>query len=352
MSNRLLYFLFAYSLLALFLLANTAAADQAIDEMATAAQRLLDSLDEAQRSKVVYEVISDERQNWHFLPDKNIKPGGVRYGLSIKQMTEEQRLLTHALVSTGLSHKGYLTAMTIVSLEQILHDFEGSPIRDPELYYLTIFGKPDSAEAWGWRFEGHHLSINVSIVGGKLVAVTPSFFGSNPANVLEGSRKGLRTLAGEELLARELVKSLSDEQRTAAVLSDAAPDDILTSESRKVDVGEFTPPQGIAGKQLNEAQRELLLALVEVYARRFRPEFVAQLDARSDLFDLDAMHFAWAGGLEEGQGHYYRIQTAQFLIEYDNTQNNANHVHSVWRDFDGDFGADLLREHYEAHHAK
>ena len=184
------------------------------------------------------------------------------------------------------------------------------------------------------------------------MAVTPSFFGSNPANVSQGPRQGLRTFAAEELLARELVKSLSDEQRMAAVLNDVAPNDILTRESRKVNADKFTPPQGIAGKQLSDAQRELLLALVQVYAQRFRPEFVAQIDARSDLFNVDAMHFAWAGGLQEGEGHYYRIQTPQFLIEYDNTQNNANHVHAVWRDFDGDFGAGLIAEHYEEHHAK
>ncbi|MCA9230790.1 MAG: DUF3500 domain-containing protein [Planctomycetales bacterium] len=341
-----------FNLLLLFSFAKLATAEQSIDEMAMAAERLLNSLDEGQRGKAVFEVISEERQNWHFLPDSGIKPDGLRKGLPIKDMTEEQRILAHALVSTGLSHKGYLTAMTILSLEKILRDLEGNQIRDPELYYLSVFGKPGDAKAWGWRFEGHHLSINVSIVDGKLVAVTPSFFGSNPAHVSDGPRQGLRTLSGEESLARELVKSLSEEQQTAAVLSDEAPKDILTMESRKVSADAFTPPQGIAGKQLNDSQRELLLALVQVYAQRFRPEFVTQIAARSDLFDVDAMHFAWAGGLQEGEGHYYRIQTRQFLIEYDNTQNGANHVHSVWRDFEGDFGADLLRQHYETDHSK
>ena len=339
-NHRLTIFLF--SLLPLFIGANHASLDQAIDEMATAAERLLDSLNKGQRDKAVYEVTSDERQNWHFLPDSGIQPDGLRYGLPIKDMTEEQRILTYALVSTGMSHKGHLTAMTIISLEKILRDLEGSQIRDPELYYLTVFGKPGDAKAWGWRFEGHHLSINVSIVDGKLVAVTPSFFGSNPANVLQGPRQGLRTLADEELLARKLVKSLSDEQRTVAVINDVAPKDILTREARKVSEEKFSPPQGITGKQLNDSQRKLLLALVQVYAQRFRPEFVAQIAARSDLFDTGAMHFAWAGGLQESEGHYYRIQTPHFLIEYDNTQNSANHVHAVWRDFDGDFGADLL----------
>jgi hypothetical protein len=324
-----------------------------VAEMVVSAERLLDALDEAQRSQAVFKMSDEERENWHFLPDKYIKPVGIRRGLPLKQMTSEQRPLAHSLLSTGLSHDGYLTAMTITSLEQILHDLEqGNSIRHPELYYMTIFGEPGDPHTWGWRFEGHHLSVNFAIVEGKLVSVTPAFFGANPAIVKLGSRKGLWTLRDEEQLGRHLVTSLSEKQRKAAILNDSAPDDIITGEQRKVDKGRFVPAEGISCDDLNEEQKQILLKLIKAFAQKFRPEIVNQIDESSNLFELDDVHFVWAGGMEQGEGHYYRVQTPKFLFEYDNTQNNANHVHAVWRDFEGDFGADLLRKHYKNHHVK
>ncbi|MCA9103545.1 MAG: DUF3500 domain-containing protein [Planctomycetales bacterium] len=333
--------------------AMRARAHDPAEEMAEAASRLLQSLNEQQREQAVYTFTDDQRQNWHYLPDSFIKPDGTRYGLPLEQMTAAQQALAYGLVSSGLSHRGYLTAMTITSLEEVLHELEnGNPIRRPELYYVTVFGTPGDAQTWGWRFEGHHLSVNVTIVDGKLFSVTPSFFGSNPAVVPQGPRAGLRTLADEELLARALVKSLSPEQQKTAVIEVDAPDDIITSESRNVDRGAFTPPRGVASSDLNDEQCKALLALIRAYAERFRPEIVVQIDQRTQLFDLGDVYFAWAGGLEPGDRHYYRVQTPVFLIEYDNTQNDANHVHAVWRDFDGDFGEDLLRRHYEQDHDK
>lgn len=336
-----------------FLLAapTVACAHDPAAEMATAAERFLQALDAQQREKAVFELSADERQNWHFVPDRAIRPGGTRRGLTLKQMSAHQRALAHSLVAAGLSHKGYLTAMTITSLEQVLHDLENqSPMRDPELYYLTIFGEPGPENSWGWRFEGHHLSVNVTIVEGRLFSVTPTFFGSNPAVVKQGPRRGLWTLADEEQLGRRLVRSLSAEQRQAAILTDEAPRDIITGDQRAVDRGVFTPPKGIAADDLTAEQRQVLRQLVRAYAEKFRPEIVDQVAERSGLFDMSEMHFAWAGGLEPGEGHYYRVQAPKFLIEYDNTQNNANHVHAVWRDFDGDFGVDLLRQHYQEEH--
>lgn len=342
-----------FTCFAVLMTAATAKAHEPIAEMTVSADRFLDALDEGQRKKAVYEMTDEQRQNWHFVPDKFIKPDGVRYGLPIEQMSPEQRVLAYSLVNAALSHNGYLTAMTIMSLEQVLHELEQkNPIRKPELYYVTIFGKPGDEQAWGWRVEGHHLSVNVTIVDGKLISVTPSFFGANPAVVKEGPRKGLWTLREEEQLARNLVKSLSDEQREAAILSYEAPADIITKEDRKVDKGVFLPPKGIAFKNLDNEQQAALLRLVKVFAEKYRPEIIKQVDDRSNLFDLNDAYFAWAGGREQGQGHYYRVQTPKFLFEYDNTQNNANHVHAVWRDFDGDFGADLLRKHYDDHHAE
>ncbi|MEO2047840.1 MAG: DUF3500 domain-containing protein [Pirellulales bacterium] len=332
------------------LLAPQAYAHEPAAEMSAAAERFLQSLDQ-QQDKAVYEFSHDQQKNWHFLPDKFIKPDGARYGLPLEQMQPEQRALAYALVNTGLSHQGYLTTMTITSLEQILHDLENKNlIRNPLLYYVTIFGKPGDQQAWGWRFEGHHLSINITIVGGKLFSVTPSFFGTNPAIVKQGKHQGLQTLDQEENIARELVTSLSDDQRKVAIISEKAPDDIITSEQRKVEASSFTPAQGIACQDLNQQQQQVLLKLVKAYAEKYRPEIVSQIHQQTKLFDLQDLHFAWAGSLQQGQGHYYRIQSPKFLFEYDNTQNNANHVHAVWREFNGDFGTDLLRQHYDAHH--
>jgi len=344
------------SLLVFALVLPTATASLAgnpVEEMALAAERLLNSMEEKQREKAVYAMSDEQRQNWHFLPDKFIKPDGGRYGLPMTEMSDDQRALTYALVSTGLSHKGFLTTMTVTSLEQVLHVLENnSPIRNPALYYVTIFGKPGDPQAWGWRFEGHHLSINFTIVQGKLVSVTPVFFGANPAEVLQGTRKGLKALGDEEKYGRKLVMSLTEEQKKSAIIADTAPKDIITGEDRKVDASVFMPAKGVAYSDLNEKQQNILLRLVKVYAEKFRPEIVKQIHQRTKLFDLAEVRFAWAGSLEPGEGHYYRVQTPKFLFEYDNTQNDANHVHAVWRDFDGDFGADLLRSHYDVHHAK
>jgi hypothetical protein len=343
--------LFAFLLVIPF--ATTVYAHDPALDMAKAADRLLDTLDEQQRSQITYEMLEEERENWHFLPDKFIKPDGMRYGLALEQMSSEQRTLAYALLSTGMSHKGYLDAMTITSLEKVLYDLEeNNPIRNPLLYYITIFGKPGDQSDWGWRFEGHHLSINITIVKGHMVSVTPSFFGTNPAIVKQGSRKGLWTLREEELLARDFVQSLTKEQQEIAIFSDKAPDDIVTGEQRSVDPSSFTPAKGIAGTDLNKEQQALLLQLIKVYAEKFRPQLIHQIHNRTNLFDPKEIYFAWAGGLESGQGHYYRIQTPKFLFEYDNTQNNFNHVHAVWRDFEGDFGVDLLKKHYVEHHAK
>lgn len=340
-------------LLALLLpVAAPAFAHDPARDMALAGQRFLDALDAEQRKEVVFEASAEERQNWHFVPDKFIQPGNRRYGLPLAKMNPAQVARAHALLNTALSHRGFVTAMTITSLEQILHELEnGNPIRDPELYYVTIFGTPGDEDAWGWRFEGHHLSINVTVVDGKLFSVTPSFFGSNPGIVKSGPQEGLWTLEDEEQLARQLVKSLNDEQRKTAILSEEAPADIITREERKAEQGKFTPAEGIAWDDLDDEQQQLALQIVKTYAEKYRPEIVDQIHARTKLFDLSKTYFAWAGGMEQGDGHYYRIQTPKFLFEYDNTQNDANHVHAVWRDFDGDFGADLLREHYEKHHA-
>jgi hypothetical protein len=303
--------------------------------MSAAANNFLSALNPQQRAKAVFEFKEDERFNWHFIP----KP---RKGLPFGEMTTPQRLLAHALLSTGLSQRGYMKATTIMSLEQILYDMEDkAPHRDADLYYVTIFGQPGK-EAWGWRVEGHHLSLNFALDADHILAVTPSFFGANPAQILSGPRKGLRVLGSEEDLARRLVGSLTEEQRKTAIITNSAPRDIITGNGRTARALE---PMGIRSSALAKEQQELLGGLLREYVLRYRAE-IAEADLKQ-IHEAGDIFFAWAGGTEPGQGHYYRIQGPTFLMEYDNTQDKANHIHSVWRDLKNDFGEDLLKKHYE-----
>jgi hypothetical protein len=235
-----------------------------------------------------------------------------------------------------------------MSLDQILKDMENGkgPERDPEKYYVSIFGEPSQQGTWGYRFEGHHISLNFTVANGH-IASSPSFFGSNPAEVKEGPRAGLRALAHEEDLGRELITALTDAQRATAIVDKTAYKDIITFDSRKAALS--GQPNGLPFSKLTAKQKEILTELVTDYASNFPP---AVADMRLEQYRKTQanLYFAWAGGINKGDPHYYRVQTPAFLIEYDDTQNNANHIHSVWRDFDGDFGADLLAQHYSASH--
>jgi len=285
-------------------------------------------------------MMDTERLNWHFIPKD-------RPGLSIKEMTSAQRLLAHALLSSGLSRQGYMKATTIMSLEQVLQDLEGPGRRfprDPELYHISIFGTPGPKTTWGLRFEGHHLSMNFTLIGGEMVIGTPSFMGTNPAEIKEGPRKGLRVLGPEEDLGRALVKSLSKAQLKSAVIATEAPADVITGAALTVAP---LKKEGLQVTRMNVDQVQILRKLIREYVFRNRPE-VAQLDLEKiENAGIETILFAWAGGMEKGDGHYYRVQGPTFLLEYDSTQNGANHVHAVWRDFKNDFGLDLLRQHYE-----
>lgn len=317
----------------------------AAKEMAESANRFLASLSGEQRAQAVFEVKADERENWHFIPR-------ARKGLSFKEMSPSQSQLAHALLATGMSQRGYVKALTIMSLEGILKEIEGAqPLanRDSLLYFVSIFGQPGDRGAWGWRVEGHHLAINFTIAGGNHIAATPSFFGSNPATVATGARTGLKTLAEEEELGRALFETLTKEQRAQALISEAAPKDIITGADRRAKPLE---PGGVAYAKLKPDQREALMLLIREYVQRHRPEVAESDMEKIRKAGFEKIHFAWAGSLKVGEGHYYRVQGPTFLMEYDNVQNNANHVHSVWRDFESDFGADLLREHYEKEHTK
>jgi hypothetical protein len=236
-----------------------------------------------------------------------------------------------------------------MSLELVLRALENNsgPARDPEVYYVTIFGAPAANKAWGWRFEGHHLSFNFTIADNARVAFVPAFMGSNPAEVRTGPRKGERVLGQEEDLGRALVKSLNPTQLKTAVVETKAPGEMITSNKKRIDP---LSPAGLGAGEMTPAQRDQLVGLVKAYANRNRAELANETMARITAAGLDKLSFAWAGGLERGDPHYYRVQGPTFLIEFDNTQNNANHVHSVFREFKGDFGRDYLAEHYAQSH--
>lgn len=309
--------------------------------MADTANAFLNSLTPKQKAQATFQFTDDERMNWHFIP----KP---RKGLPLKDMTPAQKHLAHALLSAGLSQRGYIKAISIMSLDDVLRIMEkdSGERRNPEGYFFSVFGEPSEKTTWGYRVEGHHVSQNFTIVNGR-VAASPSFFGANPAEVREGPRKGLRVLAHEEDLGRELIQALTAEQKKTAIVAKEAYKDIFTMASRKAALE--GQPNGLQASQMNAKQKELLQNLLDEYCYNM-PGPLAQAREEQVKKAGDNVYFAWAGGVNKGDPHYYRIQAPAFLIEYDDTQNNANHIHSVWRDYNGDFGLDLLKQHYEMSH--
>jgi hypothetical protein len=321
--------------------------------MTECAKRFLAALDENQRGRATFPFDTDERMNWHFIPDNTnlaIDRLGVRKGLTLRDMSPYQRHLAGALLAAGLSQNGYIKAVTIMSLEEVLRIMEGDAgeHRNPEKYYFSIFGTPSDTGTWGYRVEGHHVSQNYTVVGGKVLG-GPSFFGANPAEVRQGPRKGLRVLSAEDDLGFELIRTLDEPKQKIAIVDANAYPEILTAASRKAALK--GQPSGLSAAKMTSNQLDALIALVEDYARNVPDEL-----AKHRLEQLNQagknIFFAWAGGTRPDDPHYYRVQTPAFLIEMDDTQDNANHIHSVWRDFEGDFGQDLLSQHYSASHQK
>ena len=324
------------------------AAERSSSAMVTAANAFLAGLTPDQRQQAVFPFEADERKRWHFIPTE----GFPRKGLTVKEMTEPQRALAHTLLKAGLSQRGYMTATAIMELETLLGGLERREReanrqaegfgRDPVRYFFSVFGTPSAKTPWGWRVEGHHVSLHFTMANGNVIATSPSMFGSNPAEVREGPTKGTRILAAQEDTARELLMALDASQRTQAVITEVAPNDIVTS--NRLDITPLSPV-GIEAAKLTARQREQLMKVVDVYVGAMADDIAADRMARLKKAGLEKIAFAWAGEAERGKKHYYRIQGPTFLIEYDNSQNNGNHIHSVWRDFTNDFGRDLLREH-------
>ena len=319
-------------------------AQRASGSMAAAATSFLDSLTPEQRKQATFPLESAERLRWNFIPDEMFP----RNGLPLKAMTEPQRRLANGLLRTGLSERGFRTYSEIIQLENILRVIEGGKFaRDPEAYRFSIFGTPAARGTWGWRVEGHHVSLHFSVANGAAIASTPTFAGSNPAEVREGAEKGKRVLGALEDAGRALVMALDTSQRTTATINDRAPNEIVTA--NRLDISPLTP-EGLRAAAMTPTQRELLAKVIDAYTGLMAPDIASDRLARIKAAGMDAVAFAWAGPIERGQQHYYRVQGPTFLIEFDNTQNNGNHVHSVWRDFKDDFGRDLLREHVQTAH--
>ena len=333
-------FLVACGLVMAGVIGTMVGAERSASTMASAANKFLESLTPEQRAQAALAFQSDEREKWHFIPTEMFS----RNGLTVRAMTDAQRAHAHDLLSAGLSQRGYLTATAIMDLEAVLRAIEngGRMDRDPETYFFSIFGSPSPDGAWGWRVEGHHMSLHFTIVDGTAVASSPYFFGSNPAQVRTGPKAGLRVLGAREDAARALVMALDRSQRTAAIIDDVAPDDILTGAELAIDP---LSPVGVKAAALNPSQRDLLMRVIDAYTSVMADDIAAERMAGIRGAGLDDIGFVWAGPTERGAKHYYRIQGPTFLIEYDSTQGGGNHVHAVWRDFEDDFGRDLLREH-------
>jgi hypothetical protein len=330
--------------------------------MAAAASAWLASLDEGQRSRAQQPgpaggpAAEAERLRWHYVPTDH---GGLPLGAQ----RPAQQSLAVRLVATGLSAAGYVTVCGVMGLENLLDGTEGLPgtgdrerLRDPGLYYLRVFGEPGGAQPWGWRFGGHHVSLNNLVVDGRVRAVTPCFLGANPAAAPLLGAGTLRVLGPTEDLARELVRSLPPAQRARAVLLDRAPPDIVSGiRPRLPDAGEVEAgpavgplpltarPRGLPGSELDDDRRWLLAALVSAYVGRVPDGLVPPVD-------LDGVHLAWAGSTDPGRPHYHRLQGPRLLAEWDDTQRGGNHAHSVWRDPEADFGLDALADHRARHH--
>ncbi|MGZ5494272.1 MAG: DUF3500 domain-containing protein, partial [Thermoanaerobaculia bacterium] len=277
---------------------------------------------------------SAERFNWHYVP----RP---RRGVPLRDLTSDQKTSLDQLLRAGLSDDGFTKVKGVIELESILGRVEGSDFRDPGQYFFTLFGDPASA-SWGWRFEGHHLSLNYTVTPTE-IRTTPEFFGANPARVSSGPRAGWRLLHDEEDLGRQLVSNFSADQRKRAILSARAPADLITAADRQVRLQRF---EGLPASVMSAPQRDLLMRLAHTYVGNTAGVIAEREMERIRQAGIDHLYFAWAGGTQPGQPHYYRVHGPTILIELDNTQDGANHIHSVWRTPGGDFGEDLLRKHY------
>jgi len=316
-------------------------------ELNALATKFLNTLDAELKSKTIFTLDDEERLNFNFIPI-------IRKGPTFHDFNDEQKQAAMDLLRTSLSAEGFRKTKEIIALENVLLEIEGGKFKMPDgsgrdalNYHFCVFNDPATQQFWGWRFEGHHISFNFVASKGKIVASTPSFLGSNPAIVREGKQKGKEVLKLETQLGFDLVNSLSKEQLGKALFSEEAPREIFTTNKQEVT---NLDPLGISYADLNKSQKEALEKLLMVYLDNYESGFSQSLLDKINTTGMDKLSFAWAGSLTPGKAHYYRLQSPVILIEYDNTQNNANHVHTAVRDLTNDFGRDLLKEHYSESH--
>lgn len=312
--------------------------------MVSAAHQFISTLNANQQALTLFPFDGDERYNFHYFPIND------RKGLPLDQMNEKQKKGAMDLIAACLNAKAVKKVKAIIELEILLKEIEkrkpDDRFRDPGKYYLAIFGVPGDNTIWGWRFEGHHVSFNFSARNKLLVAGTPAFLGANPAVVQDGPAKGSEILKDEKEMGFQLLHMLSDDQLKTAVIDAVAPSEIITGVNRKAMIAH---PSGLLYSKMNATQQQQLLALVSLYVHRFTKSFADNMLREIQKAGLNNLYFAWAGKSQPGIGnpHYYRIQGPTIIIEYDNTQNNANHVHTVVRDLQHDFGGDELLQHYK-----
>jgi hypothetical protein len=337
--------------------------------MVKTAQAFLNSLNENQRKATLFPFSHRERTIWHYFPERGFKTefGYDRPGVMYKEMQPHQRALAEALLASGLSQAGFIKTKNIIYMEEVVRVMEADATghRDSERFHFSVFGNPSMEGVWGWRVEGHHVALNFTIREGNVVSSTPAFLGANPHEVPYGPHKGWRALAVEEDIAKALMKSFSPEQRRQAIFDDIAPYDIVTLATVRVRLEQ--EPRGIPASNMSDHQYNQLIQLIAEYAENAAPSIAAARMVSARSTPRDKLYFGWAGRLDRDpvpppvigkpttanrdlQGNYYRIQSPVFLIEYDNSQNRNNHLHSVWRDFNADFALDLLAAHYRESH--
>ncbi len=314
-------------------------------DLAEKANAFLNTLSPELKSQAQFSLDDAERFNYNFVPL-------TRKGPTFHDFNEKQKNAATALLSASLDEQGFKKATAIIELENVLKIVENrgadDHYRDPLNYHFSIFGTPSSEKEWGWRMEGHHVALNFSSTRGSIVSSTPSFFGSNPAIVLSGPEKGKEVLKNETDLGFSLVQSLTESQLKQALIAEKAFPEIITGNNRKA---ELLSPEGIKFTSLNESQKKIFFELLNTYVRNYAFDFSKRFMEKIKTAGIDNLSFAWAGSLKPGVAQYYRIQGPMLLIEYDNIQNNANHVHTTVRDLNNDFAEDILREHYQKDHS-
>lgn len=323
-----------FASLAALLIAQPQATPQSGTAMADAAKAFLAAITPEQAKQATFGYDDAERLNWHFIPRE-------RKGLPLKSLEGQPLQAALKLIQSGLSDAGYSQTLNVMSLEEVLYLIEAGDRserrarRDPTKYFISVFGTPGASGQWGWRVEGHHLSLNFTLKDGKVVGSTPEFFGANPGSIEAGKGRQIRVLGPEEDIARQILKLCTTEQQTACWISKEAPGEVPGPNVAQAAVGAAV---GLTVDKMSDEQKKLLQELLGEYLKNLPNDIEQERRAAINAAGFEKIAFAWYGQPDLNEPHHYRVQGPTFVIEYNNTQNNANHVHSMWRNLQGDFG--------------